>query len=294
MLMLDTSRFPAVREGVRGEFRAVQAELLPNSGERITIAVVIRVGQHWHAMAAPNLESFECVYGTGARVLKEVAHEIVGSLKNASHEAKGQNFNDLLLPLRNLFWSDWERTVTGNSEADAMRAAICQASFLGAFQVNEDNVKALLPKVAPDIVPEKKTSTANSLTKNQVIKQVISGLDSTAPQLASFMRKRRQNAPLDAPDFVGGRAAAEFAVLRHKSIKNDLPDVQASLWRLNAYRGGLRSAVAFVYTDAPIDTGDYGQVLTRMKAQARDRDLQLVPRDSTREIVTELVHLEAA
>lgn len=291
---LDLSRFPSARNRVRGEFRAVQAELLPQSGERVTIAVVAKINQAWHAFATPNLDQLSCVYGSTASLFKEAADQIVAEINAENFQNQSMDFEGINLPLGNLSWSSWIRTTAGHDTDDAMQAAIGQASSLAAFYLSAARKISSAHLADLKKIPAMAQRGSESLGKKDVVKQILSGLEQKAPNLARFMRARRPDAPIDAPDFIGGRAAAEFSVLRHRRLTRDLPEVQASLWRLDAFRSGQRTGIAFVYTDAPSDGGQYGEILHRAVEQAHVRGLRLVPHSETDRMVSELVQAEAA
>ncbi len=293
MMKFDLSSFPKIRNEVQVEFRAVQAELLPQSGEKITVAVVAKDNHQWSAIAVPDLERLSCVYGSSALVFKDAADDFVKYINNLGAGTKEQDFLDLDLQLQNFSLSSSQRKTTGSTIEDALNAAIGQVSFLAAFHFLPSADAVLVEDIVAVSVPPKKQNTG-SLNRKELVKLVLHSLDEKSSNLAGFMKSRRVKAPIDAPDYVSQRSAAEFTVLRHKRLSFDLPDVQASLWRLDAYKSSDREAVAFVYTDSPSDEGELGEVLGRATEQARQHNLLLVPRTDPDQLVSRLLQMEAA
>lgn len=293
MLDLNAGFFPTKRVGASGSFRALQAELLPNSDERVTIAVVARFGDRWRAVSVPGLELLECAIGQTALLFKQTADDFVNYIETVNGASQLPDHTSLKLPISTLTWSSWTRNIEGSDWQDVSNVALAQSSLLAAIRHVEDRAnrqQAALPASDPASI----TTKVVNLTKARLLKEVAGSLEYQAPDLSRYLRVNRPKAPLDSPDFIGSRTAAEFSVLRAKSIKGDLPEVQASLWRLDAFSGGQRSAIAFVKTDEQNESTDYGQLLERVTNQATARHLKLVAVTDIDRITSDLISMEHA
>lgn len=238
--MLKQTDFPTSRDALRATWRPIQIEPIPNSGERLTVGVVVMSASEYKIKSAPGLKLLQDVYGDRASAIVDAALLSLQNLEEFIKRNGSGSIQEFNAPFTSVMIGE-ERDASGDDLQTIAGNALMLSSSLSqpkavtepaAAQVRQSGMGRLTGAVR-EIVVDKRPGLKDAF--NVAIKTEIS---KRAPRVG----------------FLGQRTVANFNTIRPDKVTNSLHQVRTSLWILLLHKDMdvfARQAAHVIYLQRP-------------------------------------------
>jgi hypothetical protein len=298
--------FPPQRDQVRAQWAPVFLEPILGSGERLTVAIIVVANGQIAVERAPRLNRLSCLYGSAASDLSIAIDLTVQLLQQFARTAGLQILDGTVSPLHNISIGR-ARNMSGATIAEVIETAFSASSSFTLWpeergQLVEDN----------DIYEEINDTEIFSISASnrQLLNKVMMHVITSDPNLGRCFRYKwrvSKEGRKQAIDFVGSRLIANVRMLLPgQRLNTSFERVKAGLYDLEVFRRAQVIAAANEYRlllhvptqGTQPDMSDLQarrltEAADELQSQALQERLALRTVNSTDEIVTEILRLEA-
>lgn len=205
-------------------WRSVQLEPIPGSGERITVATLVKGGDNsFIAAKLLNSAKLKALYGT------DFAESISDALSHALRDAEAFYQHrplsvDWLSPFEGFSLGSLAYSLANSFEEGLLRAAASSSSF--ALSELQSRVQS----------PSKATVSAPEMWRRSIFESIQSRCEDYAGYFNRSILVSDTGIPI-VIDFLSARYAAQFeAIVEPRSIQQTLVRAQSKLWQLDRIR----------------------------------------------------------
>lgn len=240
---LDSSVFPVFEHPQRAQWVPVFLSPIRGSQERLVIGVAVFNDQGHHIEAANALHRLQCLYGSQADIVIQVAGTVLDDLRTDMTSRGGKAI------------VDFRPTISGvtigpvrAAEAESLQAV--GASWMAALSSLYDNDVPVVELDAddPEASYEEKFG-ALAAQNDRLPKLVLDYVVQKRLGLAPFFRgdidgkKRRHRSHEISIDFTGSRLVANFGTLQIGHVSRSVGLIKRRLWDLKVDRDSETSEV---------------------------------------------------
>jgi hypothetical protein len=215
---LDSDGFPKLPD-FRAIWSPIYFEPILYSGERITVAVVVKSQSGVHIQSVLRPAAVRTLYGVKAAGIKGITELSVDSLK--AHLESGKSPTSWRPPMTGVFVGKW-RDVLSTSLDMALSQAIQQTASLSSVEL------AMLPG-------SKEAQRAHELARGRWVDAVKEIVSRKNVELLPFFDKDGILVDYGQPvrfGFLGKAIIAHFGLLRPRRLAESYKDARGRLWEL--------------------------------------------------------------
>jgi hypothetical protein len=239
---LESSAFPAFASSIRAHWVPIFLSPIRGSEERLIIGVAVFNSSGFHIEAANALTRLQCLYGSQADIVIQVAGIVLDELKHDVALRSAQAF------------LDFRPSVTGLAigeirEAEGVSLQAIGAAWMSALSslYDPDAVAVALEADDPEATYEDRFEALASGDRLPAL--VLDYVIENRAGLASFFRSdlgkrpRRRRSHEVSIDFTGSKLVANFGTLQAGQLTRSVDLIKRRLWDLKVERDSATTSV---------------------------------------------------
>lgn len=239
---LERSSFPSLARPKRAKWAPVFLSPIRGSQERLVIGVAVFDDTGFHIEAANALSRFQCLYGSQADIVIQVAGIALDELKADFAMRSAEAITDFRASISGISIGGLE-----NAEGESLQAI--GASWMGALSSLYDVNASDMASTLDDGEDSFERAFEALATGDRLPQLVLEYVVEERVGLASFFRadllgkqRRRRNHEISI-DFSGSRLVANFGTLRVGQLGKSVDLIKRRLWDLKVDRDSEPSVV---------------------------------------------------
>jgi hypothetical protein len=284
----DADGFPKPPE-YRAMWCPIYMEPIAQSGERITVAIVVKSKTELHIQSIIRPPAIRALYGIKAAGVRGITELAVDSLK--AHIEKGGAPSSWHPPLTGVFVGEW-REAAGLSLRDVLSQAVQRSASLSWVDLAVT-------------APGRDEQVAHDVVKLRWIDAVKDVVANSRIELLPFFEQDGILVDNGQPvrfGFLGRAVVAHFGVMRPRKLAMSYKDARGRLWelRLAQKRSEFKHAGLILHLPGPDDPNfDSSELaaandaLSELDQEAREDSVTVRPVHTSAQAAEELVNMAA-
>lgn len=285
---LDSEGFPKVPE-YRASWCPVYLEPIAQSGERITVAIVVKARDELHIQSVIRPPAIRALYGVKAAGVRGITELSVDSLK--VHLQSGKSPSTWTPPLTGVFPGIWKEA-SGLSLRDVLSQAVQQSASL-----SWENIA-----VTSTGQDEEKSHDSVKLRWIDAVKEIVANRQKELLPFFDQAGTLVENGHPVKFGFLGHSVVAHFGVMRPRKLAQSFKDARWRLWELRKAQQRASFKFASLILHLPEDDDPNfdryeldaaNDAMSELELEAKEDSVEVLAVHTSSEAVAELVRMAA-